>query len=30
MTLSTRGEQNATDQYPKVISYHFRKMHPSR
>jgi len=30
MTLSAPDEQNATDQYPKVISYHFRKMHPPR
>ena len=30
MTLSSVGEQKATDQYPKVICYHFRKTHPSR
>jgi len=30
MTLSTAREQKVTDQYPKVISHHFRKAHPSR
>ena len=30
MTFSAFSERKATDQYPKVISYAFRRTHPSR